>query len=98
MRIVNATRANLVLLEKHLDTAGKALDNLALVVHHLLQVVLNAGDGDTVVSEILLGVLQEVGGVQQSLGRNATNVQASATKTSARLNASSLKNCQMSDF
>jgi len=43
-----------------------------------------------VVGEVLLGVVQQVGGVKQGLGGDAAHVQAGATQGATRLNAGNL--------
>lgn len=82
---------DLVLLEKTLNTLGKTSDSLLLGLHEATHV---HGDvlttHDTIVLEVVLGGSVVVSGVKKSLGRNATNVQASTTEGATHLNASDL--------
>ena len=80
----------LVLLKEHFNTTGQTLHSFALVIHHLLKIHTDTANVDTVVRKILRCVLEKVSGVQECLGRNATNVQAGTTKRTTRFNADSL--------
>ena len=73
---------DLVLLEQELDAAGELVDHLRLAIDHGWHIDRYfALDLDALSREGVLGLFEEVGGVQQRLGRYATDVQAGAAET-----------------
>jgi hypothetical protein len=74
-------QGDLVLLEQPLDAAGQLLDDAVLAREHPGHIDRRVADADALIGKAVAGFLEEVRGVQQRLGRNATNVQAGAAKT-----------------
>ena len=78
IRAVPWNDVDLVLLEQELDALDVALDALVLEGHHLLQIERRLADLDAEVGEMVLGLLEHCGGVQQGLRGNAADVEAGA--------------------
>ena len=81
---------DLVLLEEALDTLGEASYGVGLCLEHGLEVERDLADIDTTRLEVVLSLVVEVGVVEHGLGRNAADVEASASKSASLLNAGSL--------
>lgn len=79
-----------VLLQQELDTLGETLDGLVLGLEHLGEVELDITDLDTALLGIVENLVVEVGVVEEGLGGNAANVQASTTEGSALLDTGGL--------
>ena len=73
-------RSDAIGLEQGGDTAGQAFDDVGLAADHGRYVHAHAGVADTVDGKAVLGLVEFPGTVQQSLGRNATDVQASTAE------------------
>ncbi len=71
---------DLVLLEQELDALGVALDTLILEVQHRFQVELRLADADAHLAEGVSGFLEQFGGVQQCLRRNAADIETRAAE------------------
>ena len=78
-------RVDLVLLEQELDALDVAVDALVLERHHRRQIELGRGNADAHFAERVPGLLEQFGGVQQRLRRDAADVQAGAAEGRALL-------------
>src|SRR6185437_5073971 len=78
---------DLVLLEQELDAARVLADHLVLARHQRLQIELDAGDLDAMLGERVLRLGIFLRGLQQRLGRDATDIETSAAETAALLDA-----------
>jgi hypothetical protein len=78
---------DLVLLEQPGDAARQPGDDRVLPLHHLGQVELEVADDDPVAGELVLGLEEVLGGVEQGLGRDAPDVQAGAAEALILLDA-----------
>jgi hypothetical protein len=81
---------DLVLLEQELDALGQLADAVVLGLVHLGQVQLGL-DVDADAGEALVRLFEQLGGVQQRLGRHAADVQAGAAEGGAHLHAGDLQ-------
>lgn len=79
-----------VLLEKELDTAGKAGDSLQAGLVHAVEVELHVADLDTTALEAVLGLVVDVRVVQHGLGGDAADVQTGTTQGATLLDTGSL--------
>jgi hypothetical protein len=79
-----------VLLEEELDTLGKTGDGVILGLHHLLEVELDITDLDTALFRVMEDLMVEVGVVEEGLGGDTADVQASTTETATLLDTSGL--------
>src|SRR3990167_8231693 len=70
--------ADLVLLEQVQDAIVVLLHNLVLAAHHLGHVHRHLAGADAVLGEVLVGVLEMLGRLQQRLGGDAAHVRAGA--------------------
>ena len=69
---------DLVLLEQELDALDVAVDSFVLEGHHLLEIELRLADADAEIAEMLARLLEQLGGVQQRLRRDAADIEAGA--------------------
>ena len=76
---------DLVLLEQEIDALDVAVDALVLERHHRRQIELGRGDADAHFAERMPGLLEQLGGVQQRLRRNAADIEAGAAEGGALL-------------
>jgi hypothetical protein len=81
---------HLVLLEQEFDPLGVLADHIVLVGAHLRPIDLGLG-GNPHLVEILLRLVQHVGGVQKRLRRDAAHVEAGAAQRLAPLDAGDLQ-------
>ena len=83
MRAHESARAlhdlDLALLGQHAQAAGQLLDDRALPAAQLLEVDLRRAEGDAMGAH-LLGVLDDLGRMQQRLGGNAADIQTHAAQ------------------
>ena len=82
---------DLVLLEQELDALGQGLHDLVLVAQHRRQVELDAAHLDAVPGHAVPGLLEQMRGVQQRLGRDAADIEAGAAERAALLDAGDLE-------
>lgn len=82
---------DLVLLEEHLDTAGKTLDGGLLGLLHLGDVHLDVRDLDTSVGGVGLDGVVHLRVVEQRLGGNAANVEAGSSERASLLDTTGLE-------
>ena len=78
-------RIDLVLLEQEVDALDVAVDALVLERHHRGEVELGRGNADAHFAEAVPGFLEQFGGVQQRLRRDAADVEAGAAEGRALL-------------
>ncbi|EEQ37563.1 hypothetical protein CLUG_01685 [Clavispora lusitaniae ATCC 42720] len=75
-----------VLLEKHFDTQGQTFNGLVLGFLQLGDIDRNiAGNFDTTVSRVMLDLVVQVRVVQQSLGRNTSDIKTGSSKRTTGL-------------
>ncbi len=80
---------HLVLLQQKGDAAGQLLYRLCLFGMHGVEMELDLTDLDAELGErALLGFLEQFGGVQERLGRDAADIEAGAPQSLAALDAS----------
>jgi hypothetical protein len=70
---------DLVLLHQEADAASQGLGHPARALHHLVEVVGAAGDGQAVVAQ-MVELLIDLGGLEQGLGGDTAPVQADAAE------------------
>lgn len=87
---------NAVLLQQELNTLGQALNGGLLGLKHLSEVELDVADLDTALLGVVENLVVKVGVVEQRLGGDTANVQASTTELSALLDTDSLSKCSVS--
>ena len=80
-------KGDIVLLEKVLNTSGKAINSLGLALLQLVEIASDGASHNTHVLERMLSSVQVVSSVQESFGRNATDVKAGSTEGGILLNA-----------
>ena len=73
-------RVDLVLLEQEGDALDVAVDALVLELHHRGEIELRLADHDAHPGEACAGLLEQLGGVQQRLRRDAADVEAGAAE------------------
>ena len=71
---------DLVLLEQERDALDVAVDALVLELHHRGEIELRRADVDAHLAEGVAGLLEELGGMQQRLRRDAADVEAGAAE------------------
>ena len=76
---------DLVFLEQELDALDVAVDARVLECHHRLEIELGRGHADAHFAERVAGLLEQFGRVQQSLRRDAADVEAGAAEGRALL-------------
>ena len=79
-----ADRRDLVLLEQEIDALGVAVDRFLLEHHHLREIE-RRRHADTHLGEGMLGLGEELGGMQQRLGGNAADIETGAAMSGALL-------------
>ena len=82
---------DLVLLEQEVDALDVAVDALVLERHHRGEIELGRGDADAHFAEAMAGLLEQFGGVQQRLRRDAADIEAGAAEGRALFNDGGLQ-------
>ena len=80
MRPAPMKGVDLVLLEQELDALDVAVDALVLERHHRREIELGRGHADAHLAEAVAGLLEQFGGVQQRLRRDAADIEAGAAE------------------
>jgi len=83
-------RVDFVRLEQRRDAAGELRDDFVLAREHLRRVHARIADADAVRGKRVLQFVKLLGGIQQRLGRNAADIQASAAQCRTALGAGAL--------
>ena len=76
---------DLVLLEQEADAVDVGVDRVVLVLHHRGEIELRRADLDAEGGEVVARLVEQLGGMQQRLGRDAADVEAGAAKRLALL-------------
>src|SRR6185312_15424077 len=76
---------DLVLLEQEFDALDVAVDRLLLEGQHLLQIEFRRGNADAHFRESMSRLVEQFGGMQQRLRRDAADVEAGAAEGRALL-------------
>ena len=79
-----------VLLQQELNTLGQTIDGRVLGLHHLGQVQLHIADLDTALLGVVEDLVVEMRVVEEGLGRDTADVQASTAELAALLDACGL--------
>lgn len=85
-----------VLLQQELNTLGQTLNGGLLGLEHLSEVELDIANLDTALLGVVENLVVKVGVVEEGLGGDTANVQASTTELSALLDTNGLSNCSIS--
>ena len=84
-------RVDLVLLEQEFDALDVAADPLVLERHHRGKIELRRCHADAQLGEAVPGLVEQLGGMQQRLGRNAADIEAGAAEGRALLDHGDLQ-------
>jgi hypothetical protein len=73
-------RRDAIFLEEERDAVRVGLHHLVLALHHLREVEVDFGQDDAVAGRLVLGLVEELAGIEQGLAGDAADVEAGAAE------------------